>query len=628
MYTLSVPIQNRSLSKENRQKYLDILRRAEADRVFLICGDPTLIDSLTDNVAFFKKNGLEVGVWIGSTVGHGVILANGGDSENVEFPYPPLVNLEGQRIPNTRCPLDEGFIRDTAERLCKLADCGASVLLLDDDFRLSQHGDTFCCACPRHLARMSAYCGEEVTLKLLREKAFCGKQNKYRDAWFRAEGDSMREFAEAMRSALDRVHPETKLAFCTAHSPWDIDGCDVSELTRIFAGKHPPLLRLHGAPYWAALNGRTLPEVIEIARMFASFCRDEGFELMAEGDVYPRPRYNTPASYLELFDAAMRADGNHNGILKYMVDYTAGPDFESGYLAHHARDLPHLRTIESFFSGGANEGVRVLIRPHLLKTADLDLSSPSMKSPYPDAGILLAHHGIPTVYSGNGYGTAAFGENVHDLSGEQLSGGVILDGVGAAILTEMGIDVGILSFSGFSKASFGYISTESSSEIGAALRSSCRMLSAELRPTVSPVLFGSHAGKNEVLAYTYQNADGQRFLVYLYDGGSTEKRSGLTINAMQGLMLRRVLPWLCKRPLPVLAGNHPDLTILVRRDADSLSLLLLNSFPDAILTPNVDITGNYRSLHCSGCKADLHDGRIIFHSDIPAFGFASVRLSK
>ena len=627
MYKLSIPVQNRSLTKENRSRYLELLRGAEADRIFLICGDPAFLDSLTNNVAFFKENGLDVGVWIGSTVGHGVLLANGGDDTEIDFPYPPLVNLEGQRIPNTRCPLDPKFIRDTAERLVRLADCGASVLLLDDDFRLSQHGDSFCCACPMHLEQMSAYCGETVTRELLRDVAFSGKPNKYRSAWLRAEGDSMKEFARAMREAMDEAHPEVKLAFCTAHSPWDIDGCDIAEITRIFAGGHPPLLRLHGAPYWAALNGRTLPEVVEIARMFASFCRDEGFELMAEGDVYPRPRYNTPASYLEIFDAAMRADGNHDGILKYMIDYSAGPELEPGYLAHHVRDLPTLRQIEAFFRGGANAGVRVLIRPHLLQNADLDLSPASMKSPYPHAGILLAHHGIPTVYTGRGCATAAFGESARDLTSEQLLGGVILDGVGAAILTEQGIDVGLDAVSGFTKASYGYLSTEKEGEIGAVLRTSARRLVATTKPSARPVLFGHRAGTKDAVAYTYENASGQRFLVYLFDYNSVEKRSGLTQNTLQGLMLRRVLPWLSGTALPAVASAHPDLVMLAREDRDGLSLLLLNCFPDAVLTPTISIHGAYRTVECASCRATLQDGRLVFDSDIPAFGFASVRLN-
>ena len=61
---------------------------------------------------------------------------------------------------------------------------------------------------------------------------------------------------------------------------------------------------------------------------------------MAEGDVYPRPRINCPASYLEGFDTAIRASGCTDGILKYGLDYTANADYETGYARFHERNTP------------------------------------------------------------------------------------------------------------------------------------------------------------------------------------------------------------------------------------------------------------------------------------------------
>lgn len=69
--------------------------------------------------------------------------------------------------------------------------------------------------------------------------------------------------------------------------------------------------------------GRKNPEmtgVFEIISMCLSFCHNPNAEIVAEGDVYPRPRYHCPASYLELFDAFVRADGQCTGNMKYMLD--------------------------------------------------------------------------------------------------------------------------------------------------------------------------------------------------------------------------------------------------------------------------------------------------------------------
>ena len=78
-----------------------------------------------------------------------------------------------------------------------------------------------------------------------------------------------------------------------------------------------PFICLIGAPYWSIKrdhgNSR-LQNCIELHRMERSFCGDD-IEIFAEGDTFPRPRHTCPASYLELFDMAMRADGGFDGIV-------------------------------------------------------------------------------------------------------------------------------------------------------------------------------------------------------------------------------------------------------------------------------------------------------------------------
>ena len=51
-----------------------------------------------------------------------------------------------------------------------------------------------------------------------------------------------------------------------------------------------------------------------------------------------RLRHKTPASYLELFDMALRADGTVDGILKYVMTYYLHPDYEKGYVERHCRN--------------------------------------------------------------------------------------------------------------------------------------------------------------------------------------------------------------------------------------------------------------------------------------------------
>ena len=101
--------------------------------------------------------------------------------------------------------------------------------------------------------------------------------------------------------------------------------------------------RLIGAPYWAVRTsfGVSLQDAIELERMESSWDRAEDIEVFAEGDVYPRPRYNCPASYLEGFDTALRASGAFDGILRISIDYVSNVGCESGYLKKYLKNKPN-----------------------------------------------------------------------------------------------------------------------------------------------------------------------------------------------------------------------------------------------------------------------------------------------
>jgi len=241
-------------------------------------------------------------------------------------------------------------------------------------------------------------------------------------------GDTLRDLARKMRAATDEINEETGLALCTCHNHWDLDGVDPVELTHIFAGKkRAPLLRLHGAPYWAWISpDKDLPFVFEHGRMFAALSAGNGFELMNELDAYPRPRHNCPASYMELVDAVMRADQSTHGALKYMYDYTSPLGYETGYLDAHERDLPALEKLEKMFAAGEQAGVRVCVEPHLIAESDSDLTPPYTQMPRPIAGTMLTRCSIPTTYTGKGLCRAMLSrlmKRYHELS---MTGDVFL----------------------------------------------------------------------------------------------------------------------------------------------------------------------------------------------------------
>lgn len=633
MYQYLIPLMNDTCKGEHIYEYIRQLKAAEADRVLIAFGglrnDPAeedaLIESLGETVRRFREAGIEPAVWAGSTIGHGVALSVK-DLGKKGFEH-PLVDIIGRERPQTRCPLDPDFRRLAARQIGRIAGLGVRTIFLDDDFRLSQHGGEFCCACDAHMRRISELCGEELTREELRRLAFTGKPNRYRTAWLQAQGESLCLLAKDIRAAVDAVDPGVCVALCAAHCQWDIDGTTPLELTRILAGNNPPQLRLHGAPYWAAANHfyvTELPSVFEHERMFASFCRDTGIALYAEGDAYPRPRYNVPASYLELFDAVMRADGSFTGSFKYMIDYLAPAQYETGYLERHMLDLPLLKQISQMFDGKRACGVAVPTRPQLLKDADLSLGVASEYSPYPLASTALATCGIPTVHEEDGLCCALFGEAARHIRLEKLEKGAILDAVAAAILAERGVDTGLRSLPQLTDGKVGAFRSATQPDMMVGVRhGEGRFATVRLDEHCQMRLYATTEAGEIPFAYTYENTSGQRFFTLLYDAQALPRVSGLHRGYLMQDLMQESAEWIGRAPLPAFCGGNPGLYCLCKAGEGSLAVGLFNCFADSVLKPVIRLGATYREISFLNCSGKLEGDTVTLDAPIGAFAYVA-----
>ena len=637
MYNLSVPIMNETVNEKNRHLYLTQLKKAKVDRIFLVINpirqhftvDEKEILMLSKNIAFFQENGMEANIWVASSIGHGGDESLEKDFGNDYNNFTLLETLNGTKIAQTYCPLDKNFVHDYVKYLQALVKTGVKTILLDDDFRLSQHGSAPCCCCEKHLMKISDYCKENVTLDALRENVFKGAKNKYRDAWVKVQGDSLRDFAREIRQAIDEIDKDVRIALCSAYSPWNLDGADTLELARILAGDHAPLLRLHGAPYWAARDRRwSLVSVIETARMFASFCQDGETELLSEGDTYFRPRYQTPASYLELFDAALRADGTHHGILKYMFDYYSSPEYEKGYLNAHIYDEHTLKQVENLFNGTEKDGIRVYTYPHMLKNSDftenVDFEYLN-QTPYV-AGDILAECSIPSVYEGDGWCGLAFGENVKYIPERALSKGLIVDGKAAVFLTKMGIDVGIERFEGFERKRCNQESFLSDKEVLRIDMASCDMLNAQFAGSIIPESVAIINGREEILSYRYQNESGQKFLVFTFDCENHNLVLKRTYARQRQLF--DAIKWFTGKEVPVKIEKNPQLYVVTSTKGKNRQIGLFNCFADPILEPVIKFDKGYKKVKTVKCTAEIKGEELRLKQPIPAFGFVAIELEK
>ena len=637
MYRYSAPVYNSHITKETRKDYLSSFENARISRVFLIAkysfetGEVYDLALLRENVAWLRACGLSPAIWAGETLGHGGLLHDTGRKDLPKCT--PLRNFNGEELAGTRCPTDPRFEAVLCRIFETLASTHPDYILVDDDFRISYRGRVHACVCERHLQLISQRYGAPVTQEEVRESVMHGGANRLRSVYLSVMGDTLRTLARKLRASVDKVDKSVGLSLCTCHNHWDLDGADPVELTKIFAGERAPLLRLHGAPYWAAVSpDKDLPFVFEHARMFAALSAGHGFELMNELDAYPRPRQNCPASYMELTDAVLRADHSTHGALKYMYDYTSSLGYEEGYLRAHERDLSALEQMEHCFSDGEQVGVHVCVAPHLIEQSDSDLTPPHAQMPRPVAGTMLSRCSIPTTYTQNGICRAVFGEAVTTLPDEALCEGLVLDAVSALLLYERGVDVGLTEGQALRELLRhripGRVMSADRAESAFVYKAGGKFLLADCKKDARVLLTLLADGEKFPLCYTYENGAGQRFFVWLFHAAQLLRDSDLTKGYLIQEAMMNGIEWVAKKPLPVTCKKNPGLYIMCKKTENTMSVALFNAFADSIFTPTLTLDEAYAEFTAAVNTKGAVQGSTVTLSELPAFSFAAFTVKK
>lgn len=627
MYKISVPITCKTVDRQGREGILEQLHRLNAERVFLALDTypvteekrKNMLENLREECRFFHEQGFEVGAWTWTF------------AFREETPFTPVLTVEEEEtvLKNISCAFDPDFRAFAAEYIKDLARCGVDLILFDDDFRYGCIGSQKVgCLCPYHTAEINRLTGKNLTRAELAKAILTGGKNPHRDAWIQANGDSFRLFAKEMRQALDEVNPDVRMGACACLSSWDLDGTNPYELAVLLAGKTRPLMRLSAAPYWPSRHswGCRIGDVIEQARWESVFTRRGDIEIFGEGDVNPRPRTICPAAYLEGFDTAMRADGHTDGLLKYAIDYTSSAHYENGYIERHVRNRPLYEGIDRLFSGKSAVGVRIYFEGS--KVAHMELGeTPAQNSElyytfFSSAARCFAASSIPTVYEGEGVTGACFGEAAWSLDRKNAKNGLILDGTAAQILHRRGIDTGIRTIGKPVTAPHEIFSAD-----GEVI--DCRGTQPffhEFSDQIQIESYGETDRGNVPFSYTYENVDGERFLVLNFDTRvhSKELYTPSVRHYARSRQLARAVSWLSHGALlPAYAYGNPDLYLMTKKGEDgSLTVGLWNFCIDSVLEPRIVLDKDYSQiefLHTSGSL----EGNTVRLSELPAFGFAA-----
>lgn len=624
MYKLSVPV-NIQRFRERRQAYLQELKAIGARRVML-CGaindifDKAAyedIDVLAEDAKLLKAQGYEVVFWVGG-FGHGEPLAG----EAARAPRYTLIMGSDGVTTNAYCPLDEAFRKDYAEGIKTLAKAQPDGIMLDDDFRISARAYNLGCCCEKHMEAYRKALGEEIAREDMEKLVLTGGPNRYRDAFLKVLGDSVRDFAKYLRKELDSVAPHIPMSACACYGTWGNDGFNSIEIAKILAGNNQPFLRTFGAPYH--YKRQNVLRGIERTRMQAAWCKNSGIEVFAEGDVYPRPRYNTPARTAELYDAALIASGETDGILKYMFDYNRDIDYDRGYVNLHKKNAPIRQAVAEAFAGKKTVGVRVFEKMDKLsgwvlpETLDREALAYLKKDELGgNPAELLSHNAIPTVWQAGGeYPVAVFGENARYIAKEDLKNGAFIDAMAADILRQRGIDTGLIStrldvFSSekFPGADLPQIGLEAVRLHRMEVSSGAKILS-RLQPGDAPG------------AYIYENAEGLRFYCIAYDLYNNVSVPNYCCDYHRQQQMVDALQWLCGKPLPVVCTGNPHLYCLTARAGEELSVLLINHFMDEIIAPEITLDKAYRHIECVGCTGTVSGNKVTL-SEIAPYGIAA-----
>jgi len=619
---ISVPVKNQNVIRQDKQKILTELKSMDAKRVFLALGQYILskearekeMQLLKENCKFFKENGYEVGAWFWTFWVR----------EKNEFVK--MKGATGEVSKDFVCPSDESFREFAKEWIQEIAACGVDLIMFDDDYRYGFFDIGMGCTCENHIAYMESLLGEKLNESDLKYKLLKGGKNKYRDAWLAANRYYFELFAKEMREALDTVDKNIRLGFCSCISSWETDGIDPVAIARILAGNTKPFMRLIGAPYWAVRYhwGNRLQNVIELIRMEKSWCKDKNIEIFAEGDTYPRPRTQCPANYLELYDMAMRADGQLDGILKYGIDYYSSAGYETGYSKRHMRNRKIYDEIHNAFQDKKSCGVRVYEKMN--KFADFEI--PSEKECtcevqnifFSIAARMITDSSIPTVYEGYGICGIAFGENVNLLDENALKRGVIIDAKGAKILQSKGIDVGIISVGK-------KINVEEEHFIELNEVVGCSFKAYDIKISDKSKILSKFVYKNQdkitvseaIGAYIYTNKEGYKFLVFAFDAYFNNEH--IYRSYARSLQLKTAIEKFFGAKLPAYSYGNPDFYIMAKKNESEMAVGLWNICADSVLEPVIELDHSYTNIRFIHCKGRMVGDKVLLE-EIPPFAFA------
>lgn len=329
------------------------------------------------------------------------------------------------------CPLSPGWKKWFLDEFKRYAGLKPARLWVEDDFK------TFCetslelgCFCPEHLQAFGWRDSRESLAEAIKHDAGVRKE------WLDFTGKIMVERCRELEVAVHEISPNTQLGFMCS---WSTDGRWWKEATEALSGDLEPLSRSSLAPYSEVNPMDFLPDSFDILKEISSLPENCHNCPELENSPYTEFSKSAALSRLQILNAFFLGSSS---ITMNLFDMVGTPIPRRNLLGRMLRNLyPYLETVRSLspvYSSAERQGVVLPYDPNYWDC------EPCYGTYFDGAEFarILQGAGIPVVMNGKGSVTALTGESVRAIPDEKikkiLSGGVLLDGRAAAVLSERG----------------------------------------------------------------------------------------------------------------------------------------------------------------------------------------------
>lgn len=625
---ISVPIMLGALEEYDREKLIKKLHQLDAEEL-IICfmkGDHDMfsdfyggLELLKENISFFESRGIKTAVWIETLAFY------------MKPEYVHLTTIDGRAL-QWICPIGENFLSDFCAFVKEVAKSGVKKIVLEDDFRMQITANPSACFCDNHMKLYRERLGEDVTREKMREMVFSKGMNKYRRVWMDANRETLNTLAKRIRSAVDEINPKMEFRLCAGPTLFGGDGSNIFDLVDILKGEKGKCeLRLIGGPYW--LDAKSISAPMDFERMQMLECKKRGVTAVVEDDVCPRQRHVISSYRLEFYHTVAIADGNFDGVQKYAFNYVSDFDYDNGYVEKSEQNKELYREIERVFKNKTCRGLHLVDAPDFIEHAKELPLAVEKRVMYSSGRKFLSDLSLPAVFE-PGSVNVIFGENARCIDKKWLKNGSILDLKSALVLQEMGVDVGIdfvksldeetpRIFNGTIEDYFDY---GNKIGINGGTVPYCNVSlskNAKQRSSIRVM------NKDMVGSYTYENANGERFLVYGFEMDRVINVNGTIRNFNRQKQVVDLYEWLSGGDkLPAVCVGNPDLYLMTKVGDGAMAIGLWNNFEDEMMQKTIKLHKPYKKARFIGCDGMLLGDEIILAKALGAYSYGFIELTE